>query len=233
MQKWIMMSLIGITVITGAGLAARARRQAPVRLPELKAQPVVRTTAPAADEPVAPSIAPPAAPAKTGRTASAQAAAEDAQPISSHEFAVRAADYLLNPEAAYEHRRELLGRLRQENQLTGVVAEMEKRAAEDPKNPAIPANLGQAYLLQASLATNSIAEQGMLGLKADQTFDRALALDENNWDARYWKAVAMAHWPSVLNKSRDVMENFVKLIQFQESEPQQPQFAETYSWLGK
>jgi tetratricopeptide (TPR) repeat protein len=73
----------------------------------------------------------------------------------------------------------------------------------------------------------------MLGLKADQTFDRAIALDGNNWEARYWKAVAMAHWPAVLNKSHEVMEHFVKLVQLQEAEPPQPQYADTYSWLGK
>jgi tetratricopeptide (TPR) repeat protein len=221
--------MIGIVGLTLAGLAMHGRHPALVLLPPMKTQPLSSVA------PVAAEVAPPpiAAPVAAAQTTTAGRETTQAQPATANTFAVQAADYLLDPQAAYARRREFLGRLRQENQLTGVVADLEKRAAADPENPAIPATLGQAYLLQASLATNSIAEQGMLGLKADQTFDRALGLDANDWEARYWKAVAMAHWPSALGKSHEVMENFVRLVEQQEAQPPQPQFAETYSWLGK
>jgi tetratricopeptide (TPR) repeat protein len=180
----------------------------------------------------APRVAPPVMPSQTA-TGPAETAASNPAAVAAGNFPGQAADYLLHPEAPYLQRLEFLGRLRNEGLLPGVVAELEKRGREETNNPAIPATLGQAYLLQASLATNSISEQGLLGLKADQAFDRALAQDAGNWEARYWKAVAMSHWPAALNKSQEVMQHFVKLVEQQEAEPPQPQFAETYAWLGK
>lgn len=224
----MLFSVIGIAVVAVVGWALRARQPEAVPLPPMKT-PASNQATPAAEAATA-AIVPPKAPAKAPAV---QAGTPAAHPATPDNFVARAADYLLDPQAAYVQRQEFLNRLRQEGQLKGVVAELEKRAAEDPNNPAIPANLGQAYLLQASLATNSISEQGMLGLKADQTFDHALDLDPNSWEARFWKATAMAHWPAVLNKQREVMEHYVKLVEQQETEPPQPQFADTYAWLGK
>ena len=224
----MLFSVIGIAVGAAAGWALRARQSEPVPLPPMKT-PAAHQAAPVA-EAVPTAVVPPKAPAKAPTV---QAETPAANPVPPDNFQTQAADYLLNPQAPYVQRQEFPNRLRLEGQLKEVVAELEKRAADDPNNPAIPANLGQAYLLQASLATNSISEQGMLGMKADQTFDRALDLDPNSWEARFWKATAMAHWPAVLNKSREVMEHYVKLVEQQEAEPPQPQFAETYAWLGK
>ena len=227
MKKTILISASLLAVLTVAGLALRARHTEPVLLPPLKA--VERKAALKVE---APRIMPPATPSQTA-AGPAEATASNPGAVAASTFPAQAADYLLNPEAPYTQRFEFLGRLLNEGLLPGVVAELEKRAREETNNPAIPATLGQAYLLQASLATNSISEQGILGLKADQVFDRALAQDGGNWEARYWKAAAMSHWPTVLNKSQEVMQHFVKLIEQQEAEPPQPQFAETYAWLGK
>ncbi len=227
MKKLFFISASAIAVLTVAGLAWRARHAEPVPLPPLKT--VERRDASRAE---APSVTPPATPAQiAARPAEASASSQAA--AGANTFPAQAADYLLNAQAPYTQRLDYLGRLRNEGLLPGVVAELEKRGREETNNPAIPATLGQAYLLQASLATNSIAEQGMLGLKADQTFDRALAQDAGNWEARYWKALAMSYWPSVLNKSQEVMQHFVKLVEQQEAEPPQPQFADTYAMLGK
>jgi len=61
----------------------------------------------------------------------------------------------------------------------------------------------------------------------------ALNLDPVNWEARFTKAVGMSYWPAELNKGGEVIEQLRMLIQQQESEDQQPQFARTYLRLGE
>ena len=42
----------------------------------------------------------------------------------------------------------------------------------------------------------------------------------------------MSYWPAQLNKGQEVIEQFAVLIQQQEAQPSQPQFARSYIWLG-
>jgi hypothetical protein len=42
----------------------------------------------------------------------------------------------------------------------------------------------------------------------------------------------MSYWPPMLNKSDEVIQHFQTLIQQQEFQVPQPQFAESYAWLG-
>lgn len=145
----------------------------------------------------------------------------------------RGLDLALDPQTSYPARRDFWNQLRQAGQLDRAMTELERRAQADPTNALIPASLGQLCLLKAGQITNSIADQGMLGMKADKVFDQALELDPANWEARFWKATAMSYWPSVLNKSRDVMSHFATLVEAQEAETPQPHFAQTYLLLGQ
>ena len=113
-----------------------------------------------------------------------------------------------------------------------AIAELEQRATQDPRFPEIPATLGQAYLQKAG-TIQDIREQGILGMKADQSFDLALKLDPNHWEARFWKATAMSYWPPQLGKGKEVIENLVELVKQQEVQPPQPQFAQVYVLLGE
>ncbi len=78
-----------------------------------------------------------------------------------------------------------------------------------------------------------IREQGILGMKADQSFDAALNSDPANWEARFWKAAAMSYWPPQLGKGKEVLERFVDLINWQETKAPEPQYAQTYVLLGE
>ena len=73
---------------------------------------------------------------------------------------------------------------------------------------------------------------GIAGMQADQYFDSALKLDPSNWDAQFFKAVAMSYWPAELNKGPEVIQRLASLIDQQETMPPQPQFAQTYVRLG-
>jgi tetratricopeptide (TPR) repeat protein len=104
--------------------------------------------------------------------------------------------------------------------------------ADDTRIPEFPALLGQAYL-QKCATLQDVREQGILAMKADQAFDAALNLDANNWEARFTKAVAMSYWPTQMNRGTEVMQHFSTLVEQQEAQSPQPQFAQTYVWLGR
>ena len=73
---------------------------------------------------------------------------------------------------------------------------------------------------------------GILGMQADQNFDAALKLDPANWEAQFFKAAAMSHWPLELNKGEEVIQRLSHLIDQQEAMSPRPQFAQTYVLLG-
>jgi hypothetical protein len=143
----------------------------------------------------------------------------------------QAIDTLLSPTASYEQKQGAWKQLKDTGKLDEAIGELERRMADDPRTAEYPAALGQAYLQKCALI-HDIREQGILAMKADQVFDAALSLDPFNWDARFTKAVAMSYWPTNMNKSAEVIEHFQTLIEQQEAQPPQPQFAQTYLWLG-
>jgi len=139
---------------------------------------------------------------------------------------------LTSPQASFDEKQLAWQQLKDAGKLDLAISELEQRAASNPSAAEYPAALGQAYLQKAGMLKD-VREQGMLGMKADQTFDRALSLDPSNWEAGFWKAVAMSYWPPQLNKGQEVIERFAELIKLQETQPLQPQFAQTYAMLGE
>ena len=143
----------------------------------------------------------------------------------------RSIDILVSPQATFEQKQAAWRQLREAGKLDKAISELEQRVANDPHTPDYPAALGQAYL-QKCATIQDVREQGILAMQADKVFDTALGLDPLNWEARFTKAVAMSYWPANLNKGEEVIQHFQTLIQQQEVQAAQPQFAETYAWLG-
>jgi tetratricopeptide (TPR) repeat protein len=143
----------------------------------------------------------------------------------------RTIDVLVSPQATYQQKAEAWKQLREAGKLDQAIAELEQRTANDPRSAEDPAALGQAYLQKCG-TIQDVREQGILAMQADKLFDTALSLDPSNWEARFTKAVAMSYWPPMLNKGDEVIQNFQTLIQQQETQTPQPQFADTYAWLG-
>jgi len=144
----------------------------------------------------------------------------------------QAVDTLVSPQSTFAQRQAALEELRKSGKLDLAISELEKRVAEDPRSAECPAALGRAYLQKCG-TIQDVREQGILAMKADQAFDAALNLDANNWEARFTKAVAMSYWPTQMNRGLEVMQHFVTLIEQQEVQSPQPQYAQTYVWLGK
>ncbi len=140
-------------------------------------------------------------------------------------------DVLVSPQASHQQKQEAWKQLGEAGKLDQAIAELEQRTANDPRSADNPAALSHAYLQKCG-TIQDVREQGILAMQADKMFDTALSLDSSNWEARFMKAVAMSYWPPLLNKGDPVLQHFQTLIQQQEAQMPQPQFADTYAWLG-
>lgn len=139
---------------------------------------------------------------------------------------------LISAQTSYEQRQGLWEKLSEAGRLDQALTELQHQVAADPRSAGAVTALGEGYYKKAG-ATDDVREKAILAMKADQTLEAALNLDPVNWEARFTKAVGMSYWPPELNKDGEVIEQFRMLIQQQESENQQPQFARTYLRLGE
>jgi hypothetical protein len=124
-------------------------------------------------------------------------------------------------------------RLRDEKTIDGVLAEIERLAGNAPNNPDLQNELGKAYI-QKLFDAGIGPLAATYGEKADGAFDRALALDENHWEARFQKALALSNWPAFLGKQGESMHQFEILIEQQErgGTSAHDGYPETYLILG-
>lgn len=143
----------------------------------------------------------------------------------------QAIDTLISPHAGYQEKQAVWRQLMDSGKLDQALAELERRMAGDPQNAEYPAALGQGYLKKCA-QSQDVREQGIYAMKADQVFEAALNLDPSNWDARFTKTIAMSYWPASMNKGQEVIAQFNTLIQQQDGQAPQPQFALPYAWLG-
>jgi tetratricopeptide (TPR) repeat protein len=174
---------------------------------------------------------PQSAPREIAPPAPTAAAAPDAHaPLSSEELQTALAS-LLDPELSEQARQELWQKLREAGHLDEIVAEFERRAEADPNNPARQVELGEAYL-QKIFEVGNGPLAGVWANKADATFNRALELDPQHWEARFDKAVSLSFWPPVFGRQGEAIHQFELLVQQQEGLPKSSQFAQTYLLLG-
>ena len=139
---------------------------------------------------------------------------------------------LLDSQTGFDEKQSILQQMAQSGKLDVGISELEQRARDQGPDPAVLATLGRTYL-EKSGTLQDVREQGVLGLKADQVFEQALAADSQNWDARYWKAFAMSFWPTQMGKAPELMGDLLTLIQQQEAAPARPEFARSYALLGE
>ncbi|HEV8541800.1 MAG TPA: hypothetical protein VGR78_05360 [Verrucomicrobiae bacterium] len=229
--------LLGVAVLIGMGFYFKERLVSAVVAPEpdvAAAQPVEKVE-PFSRVKAAPVQSEQAGirPKFAGATVAAATAAGPETPGNEAPLALSdAIEMLLSPQATFEQKQKVWSQLKDKGQLDEVIRELEQRWTDQPRDAALPTTLGQAYLKRASM-TQDVREQAILGMKADKTFDDALALDPSNWQARFTKAVGMSYWPAQMNKGQVVIDQFQTLIQQQEGQAPQLEFAQSYRWLGE
>lgn len=147
----------------------------------------------------------------------------------------QAVDTLISAQTSLSDKETLWKKLTDAGELDQVIAELKQRAANNPNDPEIPAELGEAELYKAGAIFQNggnVNEMGMLAIQADQSFDAALKLDPSNWEAQFFKVDAMSHLPAEFNKGQEVIQRLSSLINQQATMSPQPQFAQTYVLLG-
>jgi tetratricopeptide (TPR) repeat protein len=235
-MKRLIIAVIGVGVlIAGLGwyLNRPTTRAVPPEEPVAESAPAPTGDSQHAAEPVAVPLERqtlPAGPPSVAKAISRPAAAP-ANPALEASSLSRTVDMLLSPQASYQQKQEAWKYLGEAGKLDQAIAELEQRTANDPRSAECPAALGHAYLQKCG-TIKDVREQGILAMQADKMFDTALSLDASNWEGRFMKAVAMSYWPPMLNKGDEVIQHFQTLIQQQETQTPQPQFAESYAWLG-
>jgi hypothetical protein len=144
----------------------------------------------------------------------------------------RAIERLVSPQTTFEQKRAVWKQLRDAGELDQTIAELKQRATSNPTAPEYSVALGEAYINKIP-TVQDYNETAILALEADRSFDAALSLDPSNWEAQFFKAASLAHWPPELNRGEEVIQQLSSLIDQQEKMPPQPQFAQTYVLLGE
>jgi hypothetical protein len=236
LMKRLMLAVVGVGVLVGLGFYVRQRNTPAISAAEPETMPDSAGDGPQALGPDATGFEPPAqkmeTPSITKPSPRPVVAGAAMKPVVDTAFVSRTVDVLVSPQSSFEQKREAWKQLRESGKLDQAIADLEQRTADDPRVAEYPATLGQAYLKKCG-TIQDMREQGILAMQADKLFDTALSLDPSNWDARFTKAVGLSYWPPMLNKSEEVIQHFQTLIQQQETQAPQPQFADTYAWLGE
>ena len=235
-MKKLMYIILGVAVIGGGIVFSASRQKNPVVPPaqartESSPNPATENNPPA-QPPVATPVPGQPVPADTGDSKPAVIASATETSAKVVDPAIKQAiESLLSTRLTHEQRRDILKKLNESGKLGQAIAELEQQAASDPSNAAYPTALGQAYLEQAA-TTQDVPDKAILAMQAVKSFDAALSLDPSNWEAAFTKAALMSHYPAELNQGQAVIDQFTQLINQQEAQPSQPQFAQTYVLLG-
>ncbi len=116
-----------------------------------------------------------------------------------------------------------------------AIDELKQRVAANPNDPEIPTTLGEAQLNKVRAikeAGGDLNDMGILAMQADQSFNAALKIDPQNWEAQFMKSSSMYYWPADPARDNDVVQRLSGLVDQQETMTPQPQFAQTYLVLG-
>ena len=237
-MKQLIYAILGVAVI-GGGIALSASRQKnPVALPVQARIESTTSSATANNPPVQPAVATPvpaqAVPADTSDSKPAVIASATETSARTIDPAIKQAiDSLLSKQLTHEQRRDILKQLSESGKLDQAISELQQQVASDPNNAAYSTALGQAYLEKGkAMMQDDVAGGSMLIMQGMKSFDAALSLDPADWEARFTKAAVMSHYPAELNQGQAVINQFTQLINQQESQPPQAQFAMSYVLLG-
>ena len=121
--------------------------------------------------------------------------------------------------------------LREAGRMDEFVARLEAMVEANPDDSELQTSLGLAYL-QKLFGLGPSPEAGVVALQADRSFDRAIALDPRNTQARFTKAISLSNWPEFLGKTDEAIKHFeIVRAQFEEMSVQGAT-AQVYLFLG-
>jgi len=144
-------------------------------------------------------------------------------------------DGLLSAKSAAE-KHNLFQQLVKSGQIDAAIAELQQRAAANPNDPEIPTTLGEAMLNKLrdlhDTGKGDVNDMGILAMQADQSFNNALKIDPANYEAQLVKSISQTFWPADPTRDAQTVQTLAGLIDRQETMTPQPDFAQTYLYLG-
>lgn len=139
---------------------------------------------------------------------------------------------LIDPLLGDAEREEIWAKIRDEGLVDEAIAALEAEVDSNPDNADLLVELGYAYVQPIFSGAAAGPEAGIWSMKSDATYDRALAIDPQHWDARFSKAVSYSFWPPVMGKQGEAIKHFETLIEQQGNRPREDRFVQTYQFLG-
>lgn len=233
--------MVGVSAIGGTMLCLHRQKASPVP----PAEPVVEAAPSQTTEetpPVKAVVTQPKPPqasataADSSQTLPVSSSLAEVKPDSSTNAAAptafsQAVYILVSPKASFQQKQAAWKQLRDAGELDQAVTALKQGAANNPASAEYPTALGEAYIYKLQ-TVRDYNETAILGIQADQSFDAAIKLDPSNWEAQFFKAASLSHWPAEMNKGPEVIQRLTTLIDQQEALPAQPQFAQSYILLG-
>jgi len=116
--------------------------------------------------------------------------------------------------------------------IEATIAELRRALAKDPDNADLHCALATALGAKTAFITPRGPEQGVVWDQAKKSFNEALRLDPNHWEARYSLAFGDSMAPEVVGLRPKVIEQFHELIEIQEAGNPEDFHALAYMRLG-
>ncbi len=239
-MKSFIVTLVIVSGIVAAGTIIYLKHQKTTTVPALvAASSAAETSAPAqpekiaAPQPEALKIIPANAEAPA-KILTAAPVASELKPDDSASPIHKVVDALLSAKSAGE-KHALLQQLLKSGQIDAAIEELKQRAADNPNDPQLPTTLGEAQINKVGAlyaAGGDRNEMGILAMQADQSFNAALKIDPQNWEANFVKASSMFYWPADEKQDNDVVQRLSSLIDRQETMTPNPAFVQPYVVLG-
>ncbi|MCA9321858.1 MAG: hypothetical protein KDB53_14040 [Planctomycetes bacterium] len=149
------------------------------------------------------------------------------------EFDLSAAVQKLSaPDLSAADRRRIMEQVAELGLHDQFIAALEARAQQDPRDPDVQADLGEALINKLTSGGVSQLEVMKLATRADKAYDQALDAESTHWRARFNKAVSLSFWPPITGKQPEAIKNFETLVEQQRQMPASDQHAQTYLLLG-
>lgn len=125
----------------------------------------------------------------------------------------------------------LMERARQLGGIDEALKEMEAYAAAHGTEPGALVNLGLAYSSKL-LSVPEGPERGAWAMKALQSYENALKIDPDHWEARFQRAFNLSQWPPYLNRQPESIRGFEELVELQERGTPEARHVNAYIQLG-
>ncbi len=124
-----------------------------------------------------------------------------------------------------------LERARELGGVDDAVKALEKYAADHPQDAEAQYALGTGFL-QKLLSVPDGPERGKWSTKAIASYDAALKIEPEHWEARFSKAMNYSQWPDFTGMQPVAIKEFEALVQQQEKKSPEAKFVQTYFQLG-